>query len=107
MPEELDDDGAIAQPRDKKSLDEHLVVVTEENIHKYTLNDVVLPIVGYKTRMPEHAELKQIILDIMAEDKITPEVFERHIQLDSSSAWGSYRKVVTFASEIEYDVVEF
>jgi hypothetical protein len=30
-----------------------------------------MPIVGYKTRMPNNEELRKIILDIMAEDKIT------------------------------------
>jgi hypothetical protein len=43
----------------------------------------------------------------MAEDKITEETFEKHTLLDSTSAWGSYRKIVGFASEIEYDIVEF
>ena len=47
------------------------------------------------------------MLDIMAEDKVTPETFEKHVLLDSTSAWGSYRKLVGFAKDIEYDVVEF
>ena len=57
--------------------------------------------------MPNNEELRKIILDIMAEDKITEQTFENHVQLDSTSAWGSYRKLVGFASDIEYDVVEF
>jgi tRNA(Glu) U13 pseudouridine synthase TruD len=111
MPEELDDDvGGAGEKKEKpveKKIEDHLIEVTEENIHKYTIKDVVMPIVGYKTRMPNNEELKKIILDIMAEDKITPEVFERHILLDSTSAWGSYRKIVAFATDIQYDVVEF
>lgn len=43
----------------------------------------------------------------MAEDNITPETYEKHIQLDSTSAWGSYRKIIGFATEIEYDIVDF
>jgi uncharacterized iron-regulated protein len=43
----------------------------------------------------------------MAVDKITIETYERHSQLDSTTAWGSYRKLVGFASEIEYDIVEY
>lgn len=66
-----------------------------------------MPIYGYKTRMPNNEELKNLILDIMAEDKITPETFETHMQLDSTSAWGSYRKIIGFASDIEYDICEF
>ena len=66
-----------------------------------------MPICGYKTRMPNNEDLKKIIFDIMAEDKITMETFEGHMQLDSTSAWGSYRKIIGFATEIEYDIVEF
>ncbi len=47
------------------------------------------------------------MINIMAEDKITMGTYEKHAQLDSSSAWGSYRKIVGFAQEIEYDVVEY
>ena len=84
-----------------------MIEVTAENIHKYTINDVVMPIVGYRTRMPNNDELRKIILDIMAEDNVTEATFERHTLLDSTSAWGSYRKIVGFAREIEYDMVEF
>jgi tRNA(Glu) U13 pseudouridine synthase TruD len=84
-----------------------LIEITEANIHKYTINDVVMPIFGYRTRMPKNEELRNIILGIMAEDKITEETFEKHTLLDSTSAWGSYRKIIGYASGIEYDVVEF
>ncbi len=110
LPEELDGtspEGKKAMQPKAKNIEEALIEVTAENIHKYTLNDVVMPIVGYKTRMPNNQELKKIILDIMAEDKITEETFERHTLLDSTSAWGSYRKIVGYATDIEYDVIEF
>lgn len=107
LPEELDADAPEQKGNKDRKIEEHLIEVTQDNIHKYTINDVVMPIVGYKTRMPAHAELTKIIMDIMAEDKITPEIFERHMHLDSTSAWGSYRKLVAFASDIQYDVVEF
>jgi tRNA(Glu) U13 pseudouridine synthase TruD len=110
LPEELDGtspEGKKAMQPKAKSIEEALIEVNEENIHKYTINDVVMPIVGFRTRMPKNEELKKIILDIMAEDKITEETFEKHVLLDSTSAWGSYRKIIGFASDIEYDVVEF
>ena len=110
LPEELDGtspEGKKALQPKFKSIEEALIEVTPENIHRYTINDVLMPIVGYRTRMPKNEELKQLILSIMAEDKITEETFEKHTLLDSTSAWGSYRKIVGFASEIEYDIVEF
>jgi tRNA(Glu) U13 pseudouridine synthase TruD len=110
LPEELDgtspEGKKAGQPRGKQ-IEDALVEVTPENIHKYTIKDVVMPIVGYRTRMPNNEELKKIILDIMAEDKITEETFEKHTLLDSTSAWGSYRKIIGFASDIEYNVVEY
>lgn len=111
MPEELDAEGGEEkkekEPKVEKKIEDLLIEVTEENIHKYTINDVVMPICGYKTRLPNNEELKSIILGIMAEDKITMKTFEQHILLDSTSAWGSYRKIIGFANDIEYDVVEF
>jgi hypothetical protein len=47
--------------------------------------------------MPANKELTEIMINIMAEDKITMGTYEKHAQLDSSSAWGSYRKIVGFA----------
>lgn len=58
---------------------------------------MVLPICGFRTRMPANKELTEIMINIMAEDKITMGTYEKHAQLDSSSAWGSYRKIVGFA----------
>lgn len=107
MPEELDGEEKKESKPIEKKIEDVLIEVTEENIHKYTLKDVVMPICGYKTRLPANEDLKKIILDIMAEDKITTETYEQHMLLDSTSAWGSYRKILGFAQEIEYDVVEF
>lgn len=94
LPEELDEE---KKPKEEKRIDDLLIEVTQENKAKYTINDVVMPICGYKTRMPNNQELKDIILGIMAEDNITMETYEKHVQLDSTSAWGSYRKIVAFA----------
>ena len=57
--------------------------------------------------MPANKELSDIILGIMAEDKIDMETYEKIAQLDSISAWGSYRKIIGFAQDIEYDVVDY
>jgi len=88
-------------------IEEALIEVTAENIHKYSIKDVVMPICGFKTRMPANKELADIILGIMAEDKITMETYDKHQLLDSTSAWGSYRKLISFAKDIEYDIVQF
>lgn len=45
--------------------------------------------------------------DIMSKDKITLEDFEKSASLDSSSSYGSYRKIVGYAGDLQYDIVEF
>ena len=72
MPEELDETAKEAQ-KPGRVIEEALIEVTPENIHKYSIKDVVMPICGFKTRMPANKELTDIILGIMAEDKITME----------------------------------
>ena len=52
-----------------------MVDVTEENISKFSFKDVVLPLVGHKTRFPKNEEIKQIILDLLAKDGITLDMF--------------------------------
>jgi tRNA pseudouridine13 synthase len=111
LPEELDSTTAEGKkPKDhsgEKKIEDALIEVTEENIQKYTLKDVVLPICGFRTRMTPNKELTDIMLKIMAEDKITMETYEKQALLDSTSAWGSYRKIIGFAQDIEYDIVEY
>ena len=56
MPEELDadPDGKKPPKASERRIEEVLIDVTAENIQKYTLNDVVMPIIGFKTRMPNN-----------------------------------------------------
>ena len=57
-------------------MEEVLVEVTEGNIHKYTLKDVVLPLIGYKIKLPKNEHLNQIMFDIMNKDNISLNKFE-------------------------------
>jgi tRNA pseudouridine13 synthase len=82
-----------------------MVLVTEQNISKYTMEDVVLPIVGHKIRMPENEEMNKIILDIMAKDNITMDHFHNSANLGATCAAGSYRKIIAIADDIAFDVI--
>ncbi len=85
-----------------------LIVVTEENINKYTIDDVLMPLVGYRTKLPPNAELQKIINDIMEEDQMSFNNFDQQASMDNfTSAWGSYRKIVARAENIVYDIVKF
>jgi hypothetical protein len=72
-----EDDGVEEAKDDKKGkykglnyLDDSLLEVTEANISQYSIEDVVMPVVGFRTRMPNNEDLQKTILDIMAEDGI-------------------------------------
>ena len=60
----------------KRKIEDELIEVTMENINKYAITDVVMPLFGFKTRMPNNEDLKKIIIGIMAEDDITLETFQ-------------------------------
>ena len=55
--------------------------------------------------MPTHPEMKKILEDIMAEDKMTMEQFNNHAGLVSTCAAGSYRKIIGVADDITFDIV--
>lgn len=83
-----------------------MIEVTAENIGNYTIEDVVLPIVGHKVKMPTHPEISKIISDIMAEDGMSMQQFNNHATLVSTCAAGSYRKIISRAEDIVYDIVQ-
>jgi tRNA(Glu) U13 pseudouridine synthase TruD len=71
-----------------------MLTVTEETLSNYTLDDVIFPVIGHKVKMPENAEMKKLIQEIMAKDKVTMEMFENHASIGITSATGSYRKII-------------
>ncbi len=77
-----------------------MVDVTEENLHRFKFSDVVMPLVGNKTRFCKNEELNKIIFDIMKEDNISIELFGLIAKIDSAIVHGSYRKIVAFADDV-------
>ena len=71
-----------------------MIEVTKENIHQYNLDDVILPILGHKVKMPSNSEIKSIFEKIMAEDNMDMDKFRSHAQNVLTSATGSYRKII-------------
>jgi tRNA(Glu) U13 pseudouridine synthase TruD len=71
-----------------------MIEVTEENIANYSIEDVILPIIGHKVKMPTNPVMKKIIEDIMKEDDMSMVQFNSHAGLVSTCAAGSYRKMI-------------
>jgi tRNA(Glu) U13 pseudouridine synthase TruD len=53
-----------------------------------------MPVIGFKTKMPNNKILQDIIFGILAEDNIDLKKFESQSGSDATSAWGSYRKII-------------
>ena len=51
--------------------------MTEANIGEFTIEDVVMPMVGSSIRLPQNPELSKIILDLLTEDGLTIENFAK------------------------------
>ena len=83
-----------------------VIDVTDANIGDFTIEDVVMPMVGHDINFPKNEEIKKIITDIMQEDGITIENFAKLAANDCISASGSYRKIVTRPEEVWFDIVE-
>ena len=48
-----------------------VIDVTEENIAEYTIEDVVMPMVGNNIRMPRNADIAAIYQELLRKDGIT------------------------------------
>lgn len=82
-----------------------MIEVTEGNIGNFTINDVIMPIIGHKVKLPKNEHLRQIYEKIMKEDDMSMAKFESHSQMVATSATGSYRKIIAKAEDITFDVV--
>jgi tRNA(Glu) U13 pseudouridine synthase TruD len=67
---------------------------------------VIFPIIGHSVSFPNNPDLRKIIEDIMKEDDITIAKFISQSQLVTTSAAGSYRKIVARGEDISFDIVE-
>jgi len=55
-----------------------MIEVTEGNISNFTINDVIMPIIGHKVKLPKNEQLRQIYEKIMKEDDMSMAKFESH-----------------------------
>ena len=80
--------------------------MTEANIGGFSIEDVVMPMVGHDITMPKNEELSKIMSEVMLVDGITMDQFAKLAKNDCVSASGSYRKIIAKTEEVWFDVVE-
>lgn len=72
-----EDDVEEEESKDQKRVASPVIDVTEQNISQYTIQDVVMPMVGNNVKMPKNEELTKIISDLLIKDGITMENFAK------------------------------
>lgn len=79
--------------------------VTEEDIGKYTIYDVVLPTPGYKITYPANEQLLAVYKEAMAKDGMDPYDMKRKV--NEFSLTGSYRLIVSKPGNLSYELVRY
>jgi tRNA pseudouridine13 synthase len=104
----LEGDLVLADPNsiDGEGIPEILVVSGEDiSANKYTLTDVVVPLIGSKTRDPANASAD--LFDTILLDKgLTREMMVKMEDRDFNSA-GDYRKMICRPADVDFQVLEY
>jgi len=87
-----------------KIFEENYELVNDENISKYNIYDVVLPVVGYRVKFPEN-EMKNIILDLLSKDGLSLDDFKYSSLF--YYAVGYYRKILEKPKDVKYEIINF
>lgn len=81
--------------------------VTEEDVvaNKYSLEDILIPLVGVKTTLPSN-ELSEVIRSILKDNGITVDMFKK-IQDRDLILNGDYRNVICHPTDFDYEIKEY
>ena len=86
-------DEKAEQPVEEKKQQEkkanELIEVTEENKANYTLEDVVMPLIGHEVELPKNEKLREIFETLLKEDDMSMDEFRSHAGNAVTSAKGS------------------
>lgn len=85
-------------------IESKIIIATEENLANYSVFDVILPIVGSRTRFPEN-DVKEVIERYLKEDGIDIESFKRSEKQYIS--YGSYRKVMVKPGNVNWKIEQY
>jgi len=80
------------------------IYVTEENINKYTIADVHLPLVGHTIKYPKNA-INNYLIQIMEADSLDPSNMKRNQKLFSLP--GGYRPLIRKPLDYEYVIYHY
>ena len=84
---------------------DNIKVVTEEDLDKYTVEDIVLPLVGVKSKLPTNESgtaMKQIMDDL----GICMDMYKK-IQDKDLNIGGDYRKIIIRPKDFDFQIMEY
>jgi tRNA pseudouridine13 synthase len=82
-----------------EEVDANIIIAEEKDLDKYTIFNVVLPLVGTKTRLPANAVGKELER-LLAEDNLTLDSFRAREKAFIS--YGSYRKIMVRPDDLDW-----
>ena len=103
---EPDDSRDVSSSKiNSKLINDMVSVVKAEDVSKYNIRNVVLPLPGSSVKLPNNA-MKEFYEELLAKDGLTLKSFGTncHAQYNSS---GTYRKVVEIPTEFEYKIIPY
>ena len=78
--------------------------ITEDNLNKYNLDDLVIPMVGYEVYYPKN-DIKDFIIELLNKDNLSFKDFE--YQAVNFNSTGYFRKVIEKPlCPLKYDIVQ-
>ncbi|EWS76433.1 tRNA pseudouridine synthase D, putative (macronuclear) [Tetrahymena thermophila SB210] len=80
--------------------DYEIEVIDDPNIDKYTLYDVLIPIIGGKLKVPENFNLNAYLISILEKDGLDQQLFEQ-VQ-KKFYVEGGYRFLICQAEDVQY-----
>ncbi|GFT37905.1 pseudouridylate synthase 7 homolog [Nephila pilipes] len=93
------------EENNKKAILESMVkVISEDEVEKYNISDVLLPLPGHSVAFPNN-EIKNWYDDILKEDGMDWDNFDSKIK--SLSLSGAYRKLVVIPDDVKWEIIPY
>lgn len=87
-----------------EDVESKVVVATEENLDKFTIFDVVLPLIGSRVKLPTN-EVGQELDRLLKNDELTTDNFKARERVFVS--YGSYRKIMVKPEHLSWSIKQY
>jgi tRNA pseudouridine13 synthase len=82
----------------------HIITAEDIQTNRYSMQDLVLPLVGYDVRLPQN-EFGELYHQLLAKDGLTVETFKKCPTMYRLK--GNYRKVIECVKDVEWELKEY